>query len=82
MFNYYVYILSNKEKEHFCIGVTNDIEKRIDKYQCFLVYYDVFDNIRDSIDAQKKLKSLPRKWKINLIEKYNPRWEDLFCGLV
>lgn len=82
MSNYYVYILSNKEKEDFYVGVTNDMKKRVNKSDYFLVYCDVFDNIRDAIDAEKRLKSFRRKWKIDLIEKYNPMWEDLFCILV
>jgi len=43
-----------------------------------LVYYEIFNNINEAIDREKKLKSWKRKWKIELIEKNNSIWEDLY----
>jgi putative endonuclease len=47
-----------------------------------LVHYEVFDDIRIAIQREKSLKRWPRAWKINLIERDNPKWEDLFPGLI
>ena len=46
-----------------------------------IVYYEAFDDIRDAIQREKSLKRWPRAWKINLIERDNPKWDDLFPAL-
>ena len=47
-----------------------------------LVYFEVFDNVEDAICREKKLKKWNRQWKIELIEKTNPNWIDLYEQLV
>ena len=47
-----------------------------------LVYYEEFDDIYNAIQREKNLKHWPRKWKIDLIEKMNPSWKDLYSGLI
>ena len=46
-----------------------------------LVYMEAFGFIADAIQREKTLKHWPRDWKINLIERENPHWIDLFVGL-
>jgi putative endonuclease len=78
--NYFVYILTNKNKTVLYIGVTNDLQRRIyehensllpgftQKYNChFLVYYEHFRNIDDAISREKELK----KWRREKKEKPN-----------
>jgi putative endonuclease len=36
----------------------------------------------DSIQRETSLKRWPRKWKLDLIEKSNPNWDDLYGTLV
>jgi putative endonuclease len=43
-----------------------------------LVYFEVFNTIEEAINREKRLKKWNRKWKIELIEKYNPHWYDLY----
>lgn len=87
----YVYIMTNKSQGTLYIGVTSDIIKRVyehkndfidgftRKYELKrLVYYEVFDEIAEAIKREKQLKEWQRKWKIELIEKQNPKWEDLY----
>lgn len=84
------YILSNKNRTVFYIGVTNDIIKRLcehrfengskftTRYNCFdLVYYEVHHTIEAAIDREKQLKRWHRQWKINLIKSRNPAMKDL-----
>lgn len=90
MKNYSVYILTNNSKALY-IGVTNNLDRRIyehknkliegftKKYNLDkLVYFEVFNNIDDSIRREKQLKNWHRQWKINLIESVNKKWEALF----
>ena len=42
-----------------------------------LVYYEQTEDINAAITREKQLKKWKRQWKINLIEKSNPRWNDL-----
>lgn len=89
--NYFVYILTNRYKTVLYIGVTNDLEVRIEqhfegenaksftkKYKCFyLVHYERYQYINDAIDREKELKGLSRKKKDTLIAKENPNWKFL-----
>ena len=90
MHNSYVYIMSNKHRTTFYIGVTSNLGKRISehltgtgskfvqKYNLHdLVYYEHFTEIIQAITREKQLKKWHRKWKINLIKRLNPRMIDL-----
>jgi putative endonuclease len=86
---YWVYILTSRSGTLY-IGMTNNIERRMrehksgefdgfsSKYHCDrLVYLEGFDDVRNAIDREKQLKGWRREKKIALIEKQNPRWQDL-----
>ncbi len=89
---YFTYILSNKRNGTLYIGVTNNLFSRIfihklkenkksftAKYNIDkLVYYEEYQYIQDAIEREKELKRYQRKWKIELIEKDNSTWRDLF----
>lgn len=87
----FVYIMASKRNGTLYIGVTANLEKRVlehknkvttgftEKYEVVkLVYYETFSNIEMAILREKRLKEWKRKWKIELIEKSNPQWIDLF----
>ncbi len=89
--NSYIYIMTNKSKGTLYIGVTSNIIKRIyehknkltdgftKKYNLKkLVYYEIYDDIDEAIKREKQLKSWKREWKIELIEKINDNWNDLY----
>jgi putative endonuclease len=88
---YWVYILASDAGGTLYIGVTNDLvrracEHRTDVVDGFsrryhvhrLVYFEQFDQIEFAIQREKRLKKWTRAWKIELIEKTNPHWVDLF----
>ena len=93
--NYYVYILASKRNGTLYIGVTNNLFNRSFQHKIKenknsftakyninkLVYYEIFADIREAIAREKQLKRWKRKWKIELIEKDNPTWRDLFDDL-
>ena len=87
---YYVYILASKGNGTLYTGITSNIARRMEehknntvegftkKYKVhMLVYYEIFSDVYMAISREKQLKKWNRKWKINLIEKNNPRWKDL-----
>ena len=87
----YVYIMSNKNRTTFYIGVTSDLKLRITdhkngvgsefttKYKLDnLLYYEDFPDIYQAIDREKQLKNWHRQWKINLIQSMNPEMNDLY----
>lgn len=47
-----------------------------------LVYFEDTNDISTAIEREKKLKNWKRKWKIDLIEKSNPQWKDLYPSLI
>ena len=87
--------MSNRKNGTLYIGVTSDIVKRVfehkeklvdgftKKYALdTLVYYELFDSIEEAIKREKQLKKWNRAWKIELIEKFNPTWKDLYKDIV
>lgn len=91
MKQYFVYILASKKNGTLYIGVTNNLSKRIyehkhglvegytKKYNVKnLVYYEITTDIKSAITREKDMEKWYRKWKIELIERENPEWEDLY----
>lgn len=89
--NFYVYILANKTNDVVYTGITSDLVKRIwehknkvvegftEKYNVDrLVYFEVHNNAEAAIKREKNIKDWKRDWKDQLIEKENPKWEDLY----
>jgi putative endonuclease len=94
MKSYYVYILASQRNGTLYIGVTNDLMKRVyehrnnlidgftKKYNVHsLVYYEQYNDIESAIVREKRLKKWNREWKLELIEKENPQWRDLYEDL-
>ncbi len=88
-------MLANKKYGTLYIGVTSDLTKRIHQHKekqvkgftsdygvDRLVYFEVFDSIDEAITREKRLKKWQRDWKIDLIERENPLWDDLYKELV
>ena len=46
-----------------------------------LVWYEVHDSVEAAIRRKKQIKEWKRDWKINLIERDNRHWLDLYAGL-
>jgi putative endonuclease len=95
MRQYYVYILASKRNGTLYTGVTNNLLKRVDehkknvvrgftrKYHVHrLVYFEMYSDVRDAITREKRIKKWKRQWKIQLIEKSNPQWKDLWSDVV
>ncbi|MBU2473020.1 MAG: GIY-YIG nuclease family protein [Patescibacteria group bacterium] len=93
--NYFVYVLASKKNGTLYIGITDDLIKRVyehknnlvdsftKKYNVHqLVYYETTNDIQSAIIREKQLKKWNRKWKLELIEKENPEWEDLYDDLI
>ena len=92
--DYYVYITASKKGGTIYIGVTNNLEGRVwehknninkgfsSKYKNNrLVYYEVYNDIKEAILREKQIKTWNRQWKVNLIEKENLEWKDLYYNL-
>jgi putative endonuclease len=92
---YYVYLLASKRNGTLYIGVTSDLVKRVYEHKNNLVdgftkeyhvhklvYYEVTDDINGAIIREKQIKKWKRAWKIELIEKSNPEWRDLYSELI
>src|SRR5256885_16802772 len=91
MKSYYIYIAVSKRNGTLYIGVTNNLIRRIyeHKKKIFkgftsaynvdkLVYFEETNDVTVAIDREKDLKKWKRKWKMELIEENNPRWNDLY----
>ena len=86
----YVYILSNKNRTTFYIGVTSNLIKRVyehknhlvkgftDKYNVVdLIYFEEYNLLVDAIKREKQLKGWCREKKLSLVKENNPTLEEL-----
>lgn len=91
---YSVYILASKPYGTLYTGVTNNLYQRVvqhregrgsaftRKYRVTkLMWFQDFTYVEDAIQREKSIKRWPRGWKINLIERTNPDWHDLFPAM-
>lgn len=89
--SYYVYMMASARNGTLYIGVTNDIGRRAwehregliegftKKYGVkLLVWFEAFEDARSAIQRENRLKKWKRRWKLELIEKTNPDWRDLY----
>ena len=93
---YYVYILTNKNKNVLYTGMTNDLIRRVyehkqhfdknsftSKYNVTnLVYFEETTDVKASIEREKQIKSWSRMKKFFLIKEKNPAFEDLYESLL
>jgi putative endonuclease len=92
---YFVYILASKPRGTLYVGVTNNLIRRVFEHQNkliegfterydvnLLVWYELSESIQSAIAYEKKLKRWRREWKIEMIEKKNPEWVDLYPQIV
>ena len=90
---YYVYIITNKYRSTYYIGMTNNLKKRLSqhieniekgnktfasKYELqYLVYYEKFTWVQQAIAREKELKGWRREKKLDLIRSFNSKFEFL-----
>jgi len=90
-----VYIMADGARGTLYVGSTNDLPRRVYEhregllegftktYGCTrLVWYEPHDLMTYAIQRERTLKHYVREWKINLIERENPLWQDLYPSLV
>jgi putative endonuclease len=91
MRSYFVYILASERNGTLYVGFTSDLLQRVyahkndlvkgftKKYGVHkLVYFEVCDDYDAALQREKQIKEWKREWKIELIEKTNPLWQDLW----
>ena len=89
-----VYLLGSKRNGTLYVGVTSDLIKRVWEHKKnlvegftkrygvhSLVYFELHGDMYEAIRREKKIKKWNRAWKIELVEKTNPRWRDLWPSL-
>ena len=90
----YIYILFNRKNGTLYVGVTSDLIKRVYQHKNKIIegfakkygvdklgYYEIYNDIESAIAREKQIKAGSRKKKIDLIEKINPNWDDLYDSL-
>ena len=88
---YYVYILASRRNGTLYTGVTNDLVRRVYEHRTDaadgftkkygvhkLVWFESTDDVTAAIQREKTIKKWNRQWKLALIEKDNPDWNDLY----
>ncbi|AGH97541.1 GIY-YIG nuclease family protein [Micavibrio aeruginosavorus] len=94
MKQYYFYILASDKVGTLYVGVTSDLKRRVAEHKeklldgftkqygvSTLVYYEVYDDPEKAILREKRVKKWNRNWKLELIQKTNPDWTDLYDTL-
>ena len=86
----YVYILASDDR-HLYVGVTNDLARRMHEHRqlrpgsyvarhriVHLVYYEMAPDCRGAVVREKEIKRWRRMQRLDLVERFNPEWRDLF----
>jgi len=92
--SYFVYIMASERNGTLYIGMTNELAARAFQHReglidgftkrygvKMLVYYETYNDVEFAIQRETRLKKWKRRWKIELIEKFNPDWRDLYGDL-
>ena len=90
----FVYILASRRYGTLYIGSTFDLARRVFEHKTRavagftakygvdrLVWFEAHDTLETALIREKQLKKWKRDWKINLIERDNPHWIDLYPSL-
>lgn len=93
--DYYVYILASERNGTIYVGVTSDLVKRIHEHKQdlvegftkkynvkMLVYFEQTTSVEEALKREKNIKAWKRSWKLELIEKSNPAWKDLYDEII
>jgi len=90
----FVYLMASKRNGTLYLGVTSNLVQRAyqhrngvldgfsKKYGCRrLVWFDAYDDLQEARACELRMKKWKRPWKVELIEKANPCWDDLFDSI-
>ena len=88
---YYVYLLASRKAGTLYLGVTRDLVRQIHQHKTKatpgftsrydvrrLVWFETYDDPTNAITREKEIKKWRRAWKIDIIEKTNHDWRDLY----
>ena len=89
-----VYMLASRRHGTLYVGVTSNLLKRVWEHKedlvprftrrygvHTLVWFEMHETMGAAIAREKAVKEWKRRWKVELIEKDNPEWRDLYEGL-
>ena len=89
-YNFWVYIVTNVHDSVLCVGMTNDLARRVTEHRSGevpgftsahrcrkLIYHEHCTDVQDAVAREKQLKKWSRQKKVALIATLNPYWEDL-----
>jgi putative endonuclease len=90
----WVYIMASRPRGTLYIGMTDDLRRRASEHRGsrgsaftqkhsvkLLVWFTYFDDIDAAHQRERTMKEWPRAWKINVIERENPNWNDLWNSI-
>jgi len=90
-----VYMLASRPKGTLYTGVTSDLVQRMHQHRNglvegftqrygvhTLVWFEQHATMDAAISREKQLKKWRREWKVELIERDNPLWKDLWPGVL
>lgn len=89
-----VYMMASRRHGTLYVGVTSRLPTRVSEHRDGLVpgftktygvkrlvWFETFELMTSAIHREKQIKKYRREWKINLIERDNPHWDDLYPSL-
>jgi putative endonuclease len=93
--SFFVYILASRRNGTLYVGMTDNLARRIWEHQSgaipgftkkygvkILVWYELHESRESAFERERQIKKWNRAWKLALIERANPNWNDLTAELV
>jgi putative endonuclease len=91
---YYVYLLASGKDGTLYLSITNDLVRRVHQHKSksiegfssrynvtTLVWFETYDDPTTAIAREKDIKRWRREWKVRLINRANPAWNDLYDSI-
>jgi putative endonuclease len=92
---YFVYLMASRRNGTLYVGVTGNLAERVGQHRDgvrdgftrkygihILVWFEEFADVHEAIKREKQIKKWERVWKLELIEKANPDWQDIFPRII
>jgi putative endonuclease len=89
--SFFVYVLASRRNGTLYTGMTDDLVRRTSEYRNgvvpgftrkydvkILVWYEVHESRETAFQRERQIKKWNRVWKLEMIERFNPSWRDLF----
>lgn len=90
-----VYVMASRKHGTLYVGVTSYLLRRVYEHRTHavdgftkqygvtqLVYFEIHESMVEAIHREKRIKKYTRARKVQMIQEFNPEWNDLWESII